>query len=543
MRWSRVVIFSLVIGLIHRADVVRRDRAALLPPSPVTVGDVRGLFPAAQSLAAGVDDRGRRQILDPRGEVLGSFLRTSPMADDVIGFCGPTDTLIAFGRDERVVGVKILESQDTRDHVAQIRDDRAFLAKLRGLSWEEASAVTAVDGVAGATLTSLAIQEGILLRLGGGAVSLRFREPVALRDVRGLVPAAERIVKMSGTVSRWRVVGRGDQELGSLLRTAPTADAIPGYQGPSDTLVGFGLDGRVVGLRLLKTYDNEEYAVHLRDDDYYPTQFVGLSMAELATLDPRQDEIDGVSGATLISNAVTDGMIAAARRACVPPAPLLDWQPRDYGTALVVLLGVVIGLSRLRKNKRLRVAFLVVLVGYLGLINADMLSCAQLAGWAEHGVPWRTAGGLFLLTIAALLVPVATKRNIYCSHVCPHGALQQLLRGRVRWQWTPPKPFARLMRLLPFGLLLVCLVVVMTGATFSLVDIEAFDAWVLSVAAWPTLAIASVGLVAACFVPMAYCRYGCPTGAILRFLAHSDQWSRRDAAAMAMVGLALALSF
>jgi len=90
--------------------------------------------------------------------------------------------------------------------------------------------------------------------------------------------------------------------------------------------------------------------------------------------------------------------------------------------------------------------------------------------------------------------------------------------------------------------LAVCTFVAVTDAAFSLVDLEPFDAWVYAVAGWPTLAIAGVGIVASLFVPMAYCRYGCPVGALLRFLAHSGQWSRRDTAASALVLVAVLLS-
>ena len=225
-----------------------------------------------------------------------------------------------------------------------------------------------------------------------------------------------------------------------------------------------------------------------------------------------------------------------------PPPPWLDWQLRDLGSGVVVILGLLIGLSSLRANKKLRVVFLLALVAYLGVMNADMLSSAQLIGWAQYGVPWRSAGGLFLLTCAAFLVPLTTSRNLYCSHLCPHGALQQLIRGRFGWQLVISKHLARGLRFVPFVLLAICIVVAMTNAAFSLVDLEPFDAWVFSVAGWPTLAIAGFGLTASIFIPMAYCRYGCPVGALLRFLSHNGQWSRRDTAATVLVLAAAALS-
>ena len=542
----RVLLFAGVLALIHSKSEELAAARALTASSPVQLEEVLDLFPAAASLSETPDERGRREVLDAAGLRLGSFVRTSPLADDVIGFCGPTDTLIAFDARDRVLGTKIHSSQDTRDHVAAIRGDKRFLSQLIGLTSEEAALNKQVDGVSGATLTSIAIQEGVRLRLGGTRTSLRFTDPVEVSDAVALFPEASSLEPLAGSSSRWRVFDADGATLGSLLRTSPAADAVVGYQGPSDTLVGFGTDGRLSGLSLQKTYDNEEYAVYLREDEYYPAQFKGLTLAELAGLDWREAGIDGVSGSTLISDSISEGMVLAARAEReLQEMSKLHWQARDLGTALVVLLGVVIGMSSLRSNERLRPVFLCVLVGYLGLVNGDMLSQALLVGWAQHGVPLQTAGGLVLLTAAALLIPITTKRNVYCSHVCPHGALQQLVKRRLPWQAEVPKRLARALRPLPLLLLAVCVVVPMTGSAFSLVDLEPFDAWVFSVAGWPTLTVAAVGLTASLFVPMAYCKYGCPTGALLEFLrrsSKSDRWSPRDWAALSLFALAAALS-
>jgi hypothetical protein len=53
-------------------------------------------------------------------------------------------------------------------------------------------------------------------------------------------------------------------------------------------------------------------------------------------------------------------------------------------------------------------------------------------------------------------------------------------------------------------------------------------------------------LVASFFVPQAYCRFGCPTGALLNFVrarGPADRFSRRDAAALVLVGLAVLLNW
>jgi polyferredoxin len=167
------------------------------------------------------------------------------------------------------------------------------------------------------------------------------------------------------------------------------------------------------------------------------------------------------------------------------------------------------------------------LVGYVGLIAGEMLSQALFAGWAKHGTPWRSAPGLVLVGLVALLAPVVTRRQLYCHHVCPHGSLQQLLMKRVRWQWHLPK----WLEVLPFVLLGVVLFAVTFGWGLNLNSVEPFDAYVWKIAGLASLLIAVVGLVVSVFVPMGYCRFGCPTGALfklLRYAGAEDVLGRRD---------------
>ena len=54
-----------------------------------------------------------------------------------------------------------------------------------------------------------------------------------------------------------------------------------------------------------------------------------------------------------------------------------------------------------------------------------------------------------------------------------------------------------------------------------------------------------IGLIASCFVPQAYCRFGCPTGALLNFVrarGPTDHFSRRDALAGILLASAVALN-
>jgi len=203
-----------------------------------------------------------------------------------------------------------------------------------------------------------------------------------------------------------------------------------------------------------------------------------------------------------------------------------------------------LGFSRLRSNKRLRMAYQAALIAYLGFVNGDMVSQTLLVGWAQNGVAWRFASGLVLLTAAALVLPIVTKRNIYCQQLCPFGAAQDLLKHRVPWRLKLPRRVRVLLELIPALLLAWVVVVAAMNLSFNLAGIEPFDAFVWKVAGRSAIAIAVVGLVASLFLPMAYCRYGCPTGALLDFLRfnhRSDRFTPRDGLAVALAVMAAAL--
>jgi hypothetical protein len=99
---------------------------------------------------------------------------------------------------------------------------------------------------------------------------------------------------------------------------------------------------------------------------------------------------------------------------------------------------------------------------------------------------------------------------------------------------------------LPVGLLLLVLVVAGLGLPLDLAGLEPFAAYGIRAAGWATIAVAGVGLVASVFVPQAYCRFGCPTGALLNFVrtrGATDHFSRRDAAALGLVVVVAVLNW
>ncbi|MBI2477775.1 MAG: FMN-binding protein, partial [Planctomycetia bacterium] len=441
----------------HRAFVFEQ---ASHDAAPIAIERIQEFFPNAITLAGEGAKQETTAVLGAGGESLGYFIQTSPQSDPIVGYSGPTNTLIAFDADNHVVGIEILESRDTREHVADVARDNRFMTALVGKSWEEVAEFTKVDAVSGATLTSLAIVEGITFRLGGQKPSLKFPNEIELAEVTPFFPDAATLHARPSSATLLDVYDANDVAIGAVTRTSPTTDTSMGYQGPTDSLVAVDQADRVIGLKIRSSYDNEPYVGYVRDEAYFLERFNGLTLQELAKIDIDALGVEGVSGATMTSMAMAEGLPQAAQAALQSP-PIAQrrfvFAARDVGTCLVLLAATVLSFTRLRGYRVVRLSFQLMLIGYFGFVNGDMLSQALLVGWAQSGVPWRLAPGLMLLAAASLIVPTVSKKQLYCHHICPFGAAQQLIRNRVSWKVHLPRRVLPLLEAIPATLLGIAL--------------------------------------------------------------------------------------
>ena len=389
-----------------------------------------------------------------------------------------------------------------------------------------------------------------LLREHALRVRVESLRPLTVAEVQPLFPAAVTLAMDEGDRGGWHVLDAGGAKLGYVLQTAPVSDSIVGYRGWTNTLVAFDGALHVVGVRIRASEDTVEHVGDIKNDRSFLKTWNGRPWDEIAGRTPEEEGIEGVSGASMTSLALADGIVrrlrAADRAAKIAPVPF-RFRAHDFGLALVVIAGTVLAFTGTHGRPWLRRAFQILVIGYVGFVNADLLAQTLIVGWAENGVPWRTAPGLVLMLAAALVVPWGAGKPLYCHQLCPHGHAQEIL-ARIapkRWRIALPKNFAAGLRWLPLLTLAMILGVVMLVLPHDLAAFEPFDAYALRAAGWATIAIAIAGLVAACFVPMAYCHYGCPTGALLNFIrghGPADRFGRREIAALCLVLLAFVLS-
>jgi NosR/NirI family nitrous oxide reductase transcriptional regulator len=374
--------------------------------------------------------------------------------------------------------------------------------------------------------------------------------PIRLEEVKGFLPDAAGLRPDSSERDGLFILDRAGRELGYVVRTQPQCRDIIGYCGVTDVLVVLDADWKIVGLKVHASEDTREYVDNVALDRRFLKKWNGMSWDGAARLDLKEEGIEGVSGATMTSMAIAQSVKArlqlSAGEIVGRPAWRVGW--RDYGMLAVLTLACVMAFGRSEWRHRWKVPYQIALIVYVGFVAGDLVAQKLLAGWARSGIPWSTAPGLVLLVVAAFFIPWTTRKPLYCHQVCPHGAAQELI-GRfkpARIQIPLSAGVVRGLEYLPVGLLVLTLLVTMIALPLDLAGIEPFAAYIVRSAGVATIAVAVIGLVASYFVPQAYCRFGCPTGALLNFVrarGPTDRFSRRDGAALGFVLLAVLLNW
>src|SRR5258708_12584456 len=136
LQFYQLGLLALIVFLIHQ----HRTRLQIEADAPVTLKEVKPYYPAAQRLDRDADRMGLK-VLDSHGAQVGYIIRTQPVCKSIIGYNGPTDTMIVFDEQFRIRGVKIRNSPDTFTHVADINNDPSFLKTWDEKTWDEVASM------------------------------------------------------------------------------------------------------------------------------------------------------------------------------------------------------------------------------------------------------------------------------------------------------------------------------------------------------------------------------------------------------------------
>lgn len=309
-----------------------------------------------------------------------------------------------------------------------------------------------------------------------------------------------------------------------VVNTRVLAKDVQGYGGPVPLKIHIDKDGRLTAIEAEPNAESPSFFDHAKElFSRWQGKTIDEAMAE---------DVDAVSGATFSSKAiirnVQRGLTYAkqhgladggkgAQKESAERTVATGWTLGSIVALIAVLLGAVVPLFT--NNRRLHLVQLVVNVVVLGLWTGTFVSYTLFLRLFAGGVSLSAIGTLaapLLMLIVALLYPLAGRSGHYCAHVCPFGSAQELAGKLSRRKLRITPRVLRVLTALRNLLWGVLMALLLTGTCSAWIDYELFTAFIYSSASVWVIVLAVLFLVLSVWVPRPYCRFVCPTGALMK---------------------------
>ena len=309
-----------------------------------------------------------------------------------------------------------------------------------------------------------------------------------------------------------------------VVNTRVLAKDVQGYGGPVPLKIHIDKDGRLTAIEAEPNAESPSFFDRAKElFSRWQGKTIDEAMAE---------DVDAVSGATFSSKAiirnVQRGLAYAkqhgladggkgAQKESAERTVATGWTLGSIVALIAVLLGAVVPLFT--NNRRLHLVQLVVNVVVLGLWTGTFVSYTLFLRLFAGGVSLSAIGTLaapLLMLIVALLYPLAGRSGHYCAHVCPFGSAQELAGKLSRRKLRITPRVLRMLTALRNLLWGVLMALLLTGTCSAWIDYELFTAFIYSSASVWVIVLAVLFLVLSVWVPRPYCRFVCPTGALMK---------------------------
>jgi len=413
-----------------------------------------------------------------------------------------------------------------------------------------------------------------LFVLSGYAMAAGIQDDFHL--IQQFFPQADRVSDLEGE-PRSAIVYKEQYIVGYVFYTDDIAK-IPAYSGkPIRTLVGFDVNGKLVGLKIIH-HEEPILVVGISDADLqaFINQYLGKHVNDKIKIGGKDRDgyksIDTISGATItvmVLNATInqsmrkvakaldilsqDGKLLEKMKAFdAEPIWVSVWRGKVFQISILlfglfVLMLILIMQDWLAKHSTfltyLRTGYLiytVVFIGWYSLAQLSIVNVFTFVGSFMHGFSWENYlidPMMFLLWGFVAVTVILWGRGVYCGWLCPFGAMQELIfRIGERFKCPTiefPEVVHERLWAIKYIILLGLFAVSMQSLVLAeqLAEVEPFKTTItLHFAREWSYVLYAVGLLLiSAFNRKFYCRYICPLGAALTFPSKFRifEWLRR----------------
>ena len=523
-------------------------------------------------------------------EVIGYLFETPDWPPEEIGYSGPIDVLVGMDLKGTIADIKVLYYRESYKSIrGDFINSEYFPDQFKVKNIVDGFRVGRdIDGISRATISSWAVARGVrnaarrvaqtylsdsdfVSLTSSDALGLRVLEAKSWEEMieSGLVVEMN-IEQPDLTVLKLALAFIGHEGLGELLvgsNDYSRAEREASNRVQNGNMVLVGIDGDSS-----RPFRQERLAVQ-QGDETYPIErrrFVYVGSADQGKI---ADKVR-FAGAMLLDPAIdlnepftvlynTGGTIGefgtiASTQYQVPPIPLalalgqtippellpaidknltefeneglyaslISDAPWDEVAALLVLFALVMT-AFLRKNATIRWVALGCTLVYLGWLDGGFVSVSHITNGIKLGPSLFLNDLPLLLIIMFTLVTTLFWGRIFCSSLCPFGALQDFIAHFLprHFQRELPQAIHDKAIYIKYGVLVFLVVMALIYSELSLFQyFEPFGTifyFSQSLVLWLIL---MVFLLASVFISRFYCRYACPLGAALGLTALLSPW-------------------
>ena len=523
-------------------------------------------------------------------ETIGYLFETPDMPPEEIGYSAPVDILVGMDLRGTITGLKILHYIESYKSIrGDFINSEYFPNQFEDKNIVEGFRIGRdVDGISRATITSWAVSRGIRNAARRVAeaylsdsefVSLTSADAVALQVLaaqtwddmidNGLV-VNWTIIQPDGTELQLSLAFMGHDRLGELLVgdvDYSRADREASARVSDGNMLLVGIDGNSS-----QPFRQERLAVQ-QGESIYPIErrrfvYVGsadygkiadrVRFAGAMVLDPAIDltqpfdvlyNTGGRVGefGTIAQTTYTVPTIPLALALGQPVPPELLPEIDDDLTAfqneglyaslindapwldvgVLLLLMVLVMTAFLRKSAKIRWVTLGFTLIYLGWMDGGFVSVSHITNFVKIGPSMFRSDLPQLLILVFTVVTTLFWGRVFCSSLCPFGALQDFIAHFTpkRFQKELPQKVHDIAIYIKYAVLAFLIVMALSFTNLSLFQyFEPFGTIFYFSQSYVLWGILAIFLFAAIVIPRFYCRYACPLGAALGVAALVSPW-------------------
>ena len=523
-------------------------------------------------------------------EVIGYLFETPDWPPEEIGYSGPIDVLVGMDLKGTIVDIKVLYYRESYKSIrGDFINSEYFPDQFKVKNIVDGFRVGRdIDGISRATISSWAVARGVrnaarrvaqtylsdsdfVSLTSSDALGLRVLEAKSWEEMieSGLVVEMN-IEQPDQTVLKLTLAFIGHDGLGELLvgsndYSRAEREASNRVQNGNMLLVGIDGDSSrpFRQERLAVQQGDETYSIERRRFVYVGSADQGkiadkVRFAGAMLLDPAIDLSEPFTVLYNTGGTIGEfGTIASAQYQ-VPPIPLalalgqtippellpaidkdltefeneglyaslISDAPWDEVAALLVLFALVMT-AFLRKNATIRWVALGCTLVYLGWLDGGFVSVSHITNGIKLGPSLFLNDLPLLLIIVFTLVTTLFWGRIFCSSLCPFGALQDFIAHFLprHFQRELPQAIHDKAIYIKYGVLVFLVVMALAYSELSLFQyFEPFGTIFYISQSLVLWLILLIFLLASVFVSRFYCRYVCSLGAALGLVALLSPW-------------------